>query len=151
MAEESDGASLPHESTTRPILAAFFDVRNELGHGFSETVYRRALVMVLRARGLKVAEEVLLPVHFRGTQIATFRADVIVNGVVLVEVKAAAAIESYAEAQTLNYLKAAGGGVGMLLNFGRVPTFKRLVMGDAANSLPFLKHSLDTSKSAREV
>jgi GxxExxY protein len=58
--------------------------------------------------------------------------------VVLVEVKVAAAIESYAEAQVLNYLKAAGGGVGMLLNFGRQAAFKRLVMGDAVNSLPFL-------------
>ena len=114
-------------------------------------MYRRALVIVLRAAGLEVAEEVPLPVHFRGTLIGTFRADLIVNGVVLVEVKAAAAIESYAEAQTLNYLKAAGGGVGLVLNFGRQPTFKRFVMGDAGNSLPLLNQRLGTSKGSNEV
>jgi GxxExxY protein len=143
---EAGGSALAHSSTTGPILAAFFEVRNELGHGFSEVVYRRALVIVLRAAAMEVAEEVSLPVHFRGSVIGTFRADLVVNGVVLVEVKAAAAIDSYAESQTLNYLKAAGGGVGLLLNFGRQPTFKRLVLGDTANSLPFLNHALDKQR-----
>jgi GxxExxY protein len=143
MAEAPSSLELPQSSTTGPIIKAFFDVFNELGYGFSEIVYRRALVIVLRAAGLEVAQEVPLNVRFRGALIGTFRADAIVNGVVLVEVKAAAAIESYAEAQTLNYLKAAGGGVGLLLNFGRQATFKRLVMGDPTNSLPFLNPSAE--------
>jgi GxxExxY protein len=58
---------------------------------------------------------------------------------VIVEVKATATIEGYAEAQLLNYLKAAGGGVGLLLNFGRKPEFRRRVMGDPLNSLPMMR------------
>jgi GxxExxY protein len=138
MEKGSGGPALSHSTITGPILAAFFEVHNELGHGFSEGVYRRALAIVLRAARLEVAEEVPIHVHFRGTVIGTFRADLIVNRVVLVEVKAATAIESYAEAQVLDYLKAAGGGVGMLLNFGRQAAFKRLVMGDTVNGLPSL-------------
>jgi len=129
---------LPHGRTTGAILDAFFEVYRELGYGFSEVVNRRALALALRGAGLEVGEEVPLHVHFRGTLIGAFRADLIVNGVVLVEVKAAPTLESYAEAQVLNYLKAAGGGVGMLVNFGRHAAFKRLVLGDVANSLPFL-------------
>ena len=70
----------------------------------------------------------------------TFYADLVVEGLVLVEVKAAAAIEAYAEAQLLNYLKAAGGGVGLLLNFGRRVEYRRRVVGDdPSNSLPVLR------------
>ena len=93
---------------------------------------------MIRAAGLHAVAEVPLEVHFRGTLIGRFYADLVVERVVLVEIKAAATIESYAEAQLLNYLKAAGGGVGMLLNFGRQPTFKRLVLGDPTGSLPRL-------------
>ena len=136
--EIPDDVVLPHGNTTGRIIGAFFEVYNELGYGFSEIVYRRALAIVLGVAGLEVADEVALHVHFRGALIGSFRADLIVNRVVLVEVKAAPTLESYAEAQVLNYLKAAGGGVGLLLNFGRQAVFKRLVMGDAAKSLPSL-------------
>jgi GxxExxY protein len=145
--ETPGGVALAHGDVTGRIIAGFFEVYNELGHGFSEVVYRRALAIVLRAAGLDVAEEVSLHVHFRGPVIGTFRADLIVNGVVLVEVKVAATIDSYAEAQVLNYLKAAGGGIGMLLNFGRQAAFKRLVMGDTVNSLPFLDRQKPDGKT----
>src|SRR5438128_3846645 len=106
----------PHQDVTRAIIGGAFDVSNELGHGFSEAVNRSALVLVLRQNGLSVVEEQILRVLFRNQVIGTFYGDLVVEGVVLVEVKAAAAIEAYAEAQLLNYLKAAGGGVGLLLN-----------------------------------
>lgn len=139
--EEIDDAKLAHRAVTGDILRAFFEVYRELGYGFSEVVCRRALAMVIRDSGLDVAEEVPLEVHFRGAVIGRFYADLIVAGVVLVETKAAATLESYAQAQLLNYLKAAGGGVGMLLNFGRQPTFKRLVLGNTDASLPKLQPS----------
>jgi GxxExxY protein len=129
----------PHGEITERILGAFFDVYRELGYGFSEVVYRRAISIVLRSTGLEAIEERLITVVFRETIIGTYYADVVVGGAVLVEVKAAASIENYAQAQILNYLKAAGGGVGLLLNFGRQATFKRFVMGDATNSLPRLR------------
>ena len=85
-------------------------------------------------------ERASLEVWFRGRSIGTFYADLIVDSTVLIEIKASATIEGYAVAQTLNYLKVAGGGVGLLLNFGRKPEFKRLVMGEPSNSLPLLKN-----------
>jgi GxxExxY protein len=130
---------LAHKAITGEILKAFFEVHRELGYGFSEVVCRRALAITIRAAGLEAVEEMPLEVHYRGALIGRFYADVIVAGVVLVETKAAGAMEDYAQAQMLNYLKAAGGGVGMLLNFGREPTFKRLVLGNAGESLPCLQ------------
>ena len=94
-----------------------------------------------------------LQVHFRGHMIGSFFADLIVDRTVLIEVKATATMENYAIAQTLNYLKVAGGGVGLLLNFGRKPESKRLVMGDPFNSLPALRaesQSSTTDRPARE-
>jgi GxxExxY protein len=131
---------LPHADITEQIIGAFYEVHRELGYGFSESVYRRALCVVLRQRGCEAIEERILSVTFRGVVIGTFSADLVVNGIILVEVKASNAIERYAEAQILNYLKAAGGGIGLLLNFGKEPTYKRFVMGDnPANSLPALR------------
>jgi GxxExxY protein len=130
---------LPYKEITDRIIAAFFEVYRELGYGFSEHVYRRAIALVLRQAGIDTVEEQAITVVFRGSIIGTFYADVIVAGVILVEIKASNAIENYAQAQTLNYLKAAGGGIALLLNFGKEPTFKRFAMGDTRNSLPALR------------
>ena len=134
--EHPGESRLAHAEVTRAIIGCFFEVYRELGYGFSEAVYRRALGIVIRAAGLNVIEEVPLSVRFRGEVIGRFYADLVVDGVVLVEIKAAAHVENYAVAQLLNYLKAAGGGVGLLLNFGREPAFKRLVLGTTASILP---------------
>ena len=137
--DSSAAERLPHGGVTQGIITSFFETVRELGHGFSEHVYRRAVAIVLRTRGHKALEEVPLEVHFRGSIIGLFKADLVVDDVVLVEVKSTPQLEPYSEAQLLNYLKAAGGGVGMLLNFGRTAGFKRMVSGDPANSLPLLK------------
>jgi GxxExxY protein len=134
--EHTDQSKLAHGDITGEILKAFFDVYRELGFGFSEIVYRRALALVIRGSGLEALEEVPLEVHFRGARVGRFHADLVVARVVLVETKATATLQSYAEAQLLNYLKAAGGGVGMLLNFGHEPTFRRRVLGSTSPSLP---------------
>ena len=137
--DEQNEPTLPHSDITERIIAAFYAVHGELGYGFSENVYRRATAIVLRQDGLEAIEEQSISVTFRERLIGTFYADMVVAGVVLVEVKAAATIENYAQAQILNYLKAAGGGVGLLLNFCRQASFKRFVMGDPTNSLPALR------------
>ena len=137
--DEQNEHALAHSHITERIIAAFYAVRDELGYGFSENVYRRATAVVLREDGLEAIEEQSITVAFRQRLIGTFYADIVVAGVVLVEVKAATTIENYAQAQILNYLKAAGGGVGLLLNFGRQASFRRFVMGDPTNSLPALR------------
>ena len=136
---QPDLRKLAHADLTGRILACFFAVAGELGHGFSETVMRRAMAIALAEAGMLVRQEVPLDVIFRGRCIGTFRADLIVEDTVLVEIKAATTVENYAVSQILNYLKAAGGGVGLLLNFGRKPEYKRYVMGDPNVSLPNLK------------
>ncbi len=130
---------LAHHHVTGAILKSFFEVYRELGFGFAEIIYRRALGIVLRTSGLEAMEEVPLKVMFRGVLIGRFHADMVVERVVLVETKAAFTLEGYAQAQVLNYLKAAGGGVALLLNFGHEPTYKRLVLGDVDHSLPRLE------------
>jgi GxxExxY protein len=134
-----DKHNFPHGELTGTVIEAFHETHTELGSGFSEKVCCSALVIVLLEKKLQVAVEVPIDVQFHGRLIGRFFADVVVNDTVLLEIKAAPSLEGYAQAQVLNYLKAAGGGVGLLLNFGRYPQHKRLVMGDAANSLPNLR------------
>jgi GxxExxY protein len=114
------------EDETRLAIGAYFDVYNELA-GYPEFVLRRALAIAMEDVGLKVRQEVALPVWFRGRRIATFRADLIVDPGLIVEVKTAAEIEPFHKAQLLHYLKATNLEVGLLLNFGRRPEFSRVV------------------------
>src|ERR1019366_7433344 len=93
-----------------------------------ESVYREAMRLALRQAGLEVASEVPIPVEFRSTVIGVFRADLIANEAVLIELKACAALAREHESQTLNYLRATRIEVALLMNFGNTPRFKRLVM-----------------------
>ncbi|HEY6305191.1 MAG TPA: GxxExxY protein [Candidatus Angelobacter sp.] len=109
------------------IVGVFYSVYNELGYGFLEVVYEEALAIGLTEAGLAVARQVPTPIWFRGRAIGDYKADLIVKGVVLLELKAAQALDSSHEAQTLNYLRATDIEVGLLLNFGPKPQFKRFV------------------------
>jgi GxxExxY protein len=131
-------AEYSHADLTRTIISAFYKVYNELGHGYSEKIYRRALAIVLRELGLEAIEERRIKVVFHGAVIGTFSVDLVVNGKIIIEIKAARELEARDEAQILNYLKCAGGGVGLLVNFGRPLTYKRFVMGDPESNLPNL-------------
>lgn len=113
---------------TQKIIGIFYDVYNELGSGFLESVYREAMRVALAQAGLNAGCEVAIPVFFRGLAIGTFRADLIVNGVVLLELKACETLIREHVSQTLNYLKATEIEVALLMNFGPTPRFKRLVM-----------------------
>jgi GxxExxY protein len=139
MVERSRTTFLLHTETTDRIIGVLYDVHRELGYGFSEMVYRKAMALALRQAGAQVLEEARIFVPFRGHLIGEFRADLVVDGCVLVEIKAGGEFAPYAETQLINYLKAAGGGVGLLVNFGKSVTFKRRVFGNAAEkSLPNL-------------
>jgi GxxExxY protein len=118
---------LKHRELTEKIIGAFYDVYNELGHGFLESVYEQALAIALTQAGMKVERQVAVSVWFRGQQIGDFRADVLVDGSVLLELKAARTLDQAHEKQLLNYLRTTDIEVGLLLNFGVSPQFRRLV------------------------
>jgi GxxExxY protein len=117
-----------HGDITDKILAAYYDVYNELGAGFLESVYGNAVAVVFAAERIAFEKEKAIEVHFRGQLIGEFRADFLVEGKVIVELKACRAKDNSHIAQTLNYLKATGCEVGLILNFGPKPEFKRLVL-----------------------
>ena len=119
---------LLHEDVTSRIIKVYFDVYNELGHGFLERIYQTAMVMALTESGLSVAEKAPLAVSFRGVCIGEFEPDLIVNGVVLAEIKAASALHPWHDAQVLNYLRASSLEVGLLLNFGPKPEHRRRIL-----------------------
>ena len=117
-----------HSETTDRVLTAFYEVYNELGSGFLESVYHSALMVALAEQGLDVASQVMVPVYFRGRTVGEFRADIIVNNKVLLELKAAQMLDRVHEAQVLNYLKATSIEVALLLNFGPKPNFRRILL-----------------------
>src|SRR6185436_16506337 len=118
---------LKHGLVTDKILRVFYEVYNELGHGFLESVYHRSLVLALQSVGLNVCSRVDIPVWFRGHQVGHFQADILVENCVLLELKVAHALVWSHRAQLLNYLRATEIEVGLLLNFGERPEFKRVV------------------------
>jgi GxxExxY protein len=129
MAEEQHGMAsiLLEGELTSKIIGVFFDCYNETGHGFPEFVHRGVLAVALAEAGLNVKEEVHVPFHYHGKFIAKFILDIIVNDRIVIEVKATQNIEKYQIAQVLHYLKATNYEVGLLLNFGKEPQFRRVV------------------------
>lgn len=115
-----------HGELTDKIIGIFYDVYNELGHGFLEAIYHDAMLIALRQVGLKAEKECAVPVWFRGFQLGEYRADLVVEEKIILELKAARAFDPAHEAQLLHYLRATTIEVGLLLNFGPRPEFKRL-------------------------
>ena len=130
---------LKHGLLTDQILGVFYNVYNELGHGFLESVYHRSLVLALESVGLNVCSRVAIPVWFRGHQVGHFEADVLVETCVLLELKAARGLDSSHRAQLMNYLRATDIEVGLLLNFGERPEFKRVVFDNLKKQRPIRK------------
>ena len=121
---------LLHGGVTDRILGAFFHVYNSLGFGFLESVYASALVHEMGKRGLRVEREAAIEVRYDGRVAGVFRAAVLVERVVIVELKATRALTPTDTQQLLNYLRATNLEVGLLLHFGPRPSFRRLVSSD---------------------
>jgi len=116
-----------HSRLTSAIINAFYHVYNTLGYGFLEKVYENALAHELRSRGFDVIQQAPIRVHYDGIVVGEYYADLLINGLVIVELKAAEAIAPEHEAQLLNYLKATEIEVGLLLNFGPEPQVRRKI------------------------
>jgi GxxExxY protein len=108
-----------HEGLTEKIIGGAFAVCRGLGHGFLEAVYRNSLCLELTAAGLSVIKEKCFPVIYRGEQVGRYVADIVVNDSIVIELKVVEALSAAHAAQVLNYLKASGLPVGLLLNFGK--------------------------------
>jgi GxxExxY protein len=123
-----DFPTLLHEELTGHIRGHFVQVHYELGYGFPESVYSASLAAALLEDGFAVEREVPIAVNFRGLRVGSFRADLVVESKVLIELKTGARLDPTAEAQVLNYLKATKIEVGLLLFFGPSPRFKRFIL-----------------------
>lgn len=124
---DADRGSLVLRRLSDRVIGAFFDTYNELGHGFLESVYEAALAVRLRECGLRVEQQVPIDVRFHGHVVGQFRADMLVERRLLIEIKAAVQIAPAHEAQLLNYLKATRVHLGLLFTFGPRPEFRRRV------------------------
>ncbi|HEY4218419.1 MAG TPA: GxxExxY protein [Gemmatimonadaceae bacterium] len=126
--QDGDGEEhLLHHELTRPIIGAFYSVHSQLGSGFLEAVYANALAVLLRDAGFQVQREVPFDINFHGHIIGRYRADLIVESKVVVEVKCAHGIDGAHLAQVLNYLHASKLRVGLLLNAGRKAEIRRVI------------------------
>jgi GxxExxY protein len=129
---ENQESKLLHSDLTEKILGVYYDVYNEVGHGFLESVYANCMYLALTAVGVSVRREVPVPVYFHGQDVGQFKADLVVNGCVLIELKAVQNLDRSHEAQVMNYLRATELEVGLLLNFsGSKPQFRRIVFDNS--------------------
>lgn len=122
-----------HKEITDKILRAYYTVYNELGFGFSEKCYENALLYEMRNSGLSCEQQQPIKVYYKESLVGEYFADIIVEEKVIIELKAAATLVPEHEVQLINYLKSTDMEIGMLLNFGRDPKFRRLIFSNAAN------------------
>ncbi len=140
----ADQRGLKHGDLTEKLIGIFFTLYNELGHGFLESVYEQAFAVVLAENGIFFQRQIAIPVWFHGTQIDEFRADLLVDGKVLIELKTGRDIEPAWEKQLLNYLRATDVEVGLVFNFGPQAQFRRYMFENEK------KHPRDPRESAEE-
>ena len=119
--------NLLHKSITDGILKAYYNVYNELGFGFLEKVYQNAMYLELKSLGYKVEAQKQIKVYFKNQLVGEYYADLLIDDMVIVELKAIELLMNVHTAQIMNYLKATSIEVGMLLNFGEEPEFKRVI------------------------
>ncbi|MEX0915383.1 MAG: GxxExxY protein [Wenzhouxiangellaceae bacterium] len=124
-------SSLIDADLTRQVIGVFYSVYNELDRGFSEGIYENSMAIALTEEELPFCQQHPLMVWFRGKLVGEFRVDLLVDDRLVAELKAVTRLTPAHEAQLINYLKATGIPVGLLLNFGDRPEFKRLVFTDA--------------------
>ena len=126
---------LLHKELTDEIIKTFFDVYNELGYGFLEKVYRNSMYIELKYRGFQVMAQKQIKVYYKGSEVGEYYADLVVNDLVILELKAAEVLVKEHEWQLIYYLRGTNIEVGLLLNFGVKPEFRRKVFDNARKKL----------------
>ena len=116
-----------HKDLTEKVIGAFYKVYNTLGFGFLEKVYENAMSIECRKAGLSVEKQKNIRVYYDKEEVGDYYADLIINDLIIVELKAARNLDEDHEAQLLNYLKATDKEIGLLFNFGNKPEFKRKI------------------------
>ena len=115
---------------TKKIIGVYYKVYNELGFGFLEKVYENAMMIELRRHGFECSRQQRIEVYYLGERVGEYFADIIINNSVILELKATDYLVAEHEAQLINYLKGTNIEVGLLLNFGQKPEFRRKVFAN---------------------
>jgi GxxExxY protein len=131
-----------HEEITSDIINAFYKVYNTLGYGFLEKVYENALALELAERGHVVKQQLPIQVYYEGNAVGEYFADMLIDDKIILELKAAENIAKAHEAQLVNYLKATKIEIGLLLNFGEEPHFKRKIFSNQNESRTYPRQSV---------
>jgi GxxExxY protein len=127
---DTNNKEIIYKELSYRIVGLAMEVYNELGYGFLEKVYENALMYLLRKNGIQSEQQKTIPVLFRGAVVGDYCADIIVEDKILLELKSVESIMSQHRSQILNYLKATGLSLGILLNFGKTGLkYERLVFG----------------------
>ena len=126
---------LLHKELTDAILKTFYDVYNELGNGFLEKVYQNSLYLELKSRGFEVEAQQQIKVYYKSKEVGLYYADLVVNNLIILELKATEYIVEEFEWQLLNYLRGTNKEVGLLLNFGKKPEFRRKIFENKRKNL----------------
>jgi len=121
----ADYQDFKYKELTEKIIKIFYRVYNNLGYGFLEKIYENAMMIEFKKEGIFAVAQFAIKVFYEGEVIGEYYADILVDNKVIVEIKAAKHLVEENEAQLLNYLKATDIEVGLLLNFGTKPEFKR--------------------------
>jgi GxxExxY protein len=116
--QQKSRVPFPHAELTHKIIGICYEVANELGSGFLESVYQNALVIAFRQANIKALSQVRMSVAFRGENVGDFIADFVIEDKVILELKAVSNLLPENSAQVINYLKASNLDVGLLINFG---------------------------------
>ncbi|MDR2205310.1 MAG: GxxExxY protein [Flavobacteriaceae bacterium] len=124
-----------HKELTDKIIQAFYGVYNELGFGFLENVYQNALCFELMNRGFKVEPQKAIDVYYQTQLVGKYKADLVVNDLIIIELKAVDNLVEEHEFQLINYLKATDKEVGLLLNFGKKPEIRRKVFDNSRKNM----------------
>ncbi len=119
--------NFPHQELTKSIIGIYYNVYNELGFGFLEKVYHKALLIELKNNDYKIESEKKVNVYYKNEIVGEYIPDIIINDSVIVELKCVEYLTDIHENQLLNYLKATDCEVGLILNFGKDPQFIRKI------------------------